>query len=241
MVPLATAASLAIEYPGANDEVQFSDLYIWIAGFDPGSSRPGFPAPISPGADVITNSFGYAGTLPISGLMKDTFDYLTTYGRGGRGVIVLLTGDAATDFTLQRPWAPILAPSQWLHPSLAIDGRLKSIPRTANDGGSVAIIISARQATLTQRCYNPPQAYGEANDCRPTSSDFPPNANLTGLIRLPRLPRQPSVQARSTVSSSAGFAVNQFLVIGTPGTAGAEFSMVTGIPDATHISVSVAK
>src|SRR5215469_13451677 len=83
----ANCRLMAIERPFPGSEVGYSDMYIWVGGFDPASSTLGFPAPISPGADVITNSFGYSVGMPISGLMKDTFDYLTTYGRGVRGVL----------------------------------------------------------------------------------------------------------------------------------------------------------
>jgi hypothetical protein len=43
------------------------------------------------------------------------------------------------------------------------------------------------------------------------------------------------------VAASAGFAAGQFIVFGTPGTAGAEFSMVTSVPNATHLNVSALK
>jgi subtilisin family serine protease len=87
-------------------ETRYADAYIWAAGFDPQSTTPGFPVAISPGADIITNSFGYSVGMPISGLMKDCFDYLTTYGRAGKGVILFFSaGNNNTTFNLQRPWA----------------------------------------------------------------------------------------------------------------------------------------
>jgi hypothetical protein len=87
-------------------ETMYSDAYIWAAGFDPSSNTSGFPMPITPGADVITSSFGYSVGMPVSGLMKDTFDFLTTYGRGGKGVLLFFSaGNANTVFNLQRPWA----------------------------------------------------------------------------------------------------------------------------------------
>jgi len=88
------------------NEVNMADAYIWIAGFDPDSPLATFPAPINPGADVITNSFGFSSGMAISGLMRDCFDYLTTYGRGGKGVVLCFSaGNANSVFNLLRPWA----------------------------------------------------------------------------------------------------------------------------------------
>lgn len=92
--------------PSGGTELNYSDAYIWASGFNPNSGTPAFPTPISPGADIITNSFGASVGSPISGLMKDCFDYLTSYGRGGAGVLLFFSaGNANVDFRLQRPWA----------------------------------------------------------------------------------------------------------------------------------------
>jgi subtilisin family serine protease len=65
----------------------WSDAYIWISGGNPGRVAP-FPATLTKGADVISNSIG-VWDFPISGIMKDTWDYIMTYGRNGRGCIVV--------------------------------------------------------------------------------------------------------------------------------------------------------
>ena len=83
-------------------------MYLWIAGIDPGCTPHKLPAPPQPGADVISNSFGYAAGLPISGLMQDTFTLLTERGREDRGILLFFsTGNnfPPVDFTLLRPWA----------------------------------------------------------------------------------------------------------------------------------------
>jgi len=74
------------------DEQLYSEMYLWAAGLDADSEADDFPAQISPGADIITNSFGFSTGSPISGLMQDTFDALTDQGRA----------DLDTDFL--RPW-----------------------------------------------------------------------------------------------------------------------------------------
>lgn len=90
---------MPIRIPSAGTEVEFSDMYVWIAGFDPGSTTPGFPAALSRGADVISNSFGRWESA-LSGVMRDTLDFLSTYGRGGKGcVVVFSVGNNDCDFT----------------------------------------------------------------------------------------------------------------------------------------------
>lgn len=82
------------------DAVRMSDLYLWMAGFDNGSSDAGFPALPAQPADVITSSFGSTG-LALSNAMRDCFDFLTSYGRNGRGCIVCfsLGNSGYRDFT----------------------------------------------------------------------------------------------------------------------------------------------
>jgi hypothetical protein len=87
-------------------EVDQADMYIWAAGFDPNSPRFGFPAPISPGADVFSTSIGFGAWAPISGTASAMLDHLMTYGRGGKGCLCFFSaGNADNNFTTYRPWA----------------------------------------------------------------------------------------------------------------------------------------
>jgi subtilisin family serine protease len=95
---------MPIRYPTGAD-LQHADAYVWIAGFDPNSTTAGFPAQINPGADVISNSFG-KNQAAISGIMQDALDFITTFGRNGRGcVVVYSVANDNIDFTTQRHWA----------------------------------------------------------------------------------------------------------------------------------------
>ena len=92
-------------------EADYADMYIWVGGFNTNSTRRGFPAQLARGADIITNSFGFSTGSPISGLMRDTFDHLTTYGRGGKGILLFFSagnqgggGCSGAISTLLRPW-----------------------------------------------------------------------------------------------------------------------------------------
>jgi hypothetical protein len=88
----------------SNSTDEHADVYIWASGFDPGSSDPDFPAvPVHP-ADVIVSSFGRNG-LPLSGLMKDAFDFVTTYGRGGKGCVMIFSAGNSNIDVANREWA----------------------------------------------------------------------------------------------------------------------------------------
>jgi hypothetical protein len=67
----------------------YPDTLLWAAGFTTGNGAAGWPAePISPGADIISCSHGSNG-LALSGLMNDTLTYLSVYGRGGKGTLMV--------------------------------------------------------------------------------------------------------------------------------------------------------
>jgi subtilisin family serine protease len=81
--------------------VEMPDIYMWVAGFQTNSPKPGFPAaPPARAADVISSSWGWNG-LPLSNVIRDCFDFLTTYGRGGKGCVLCFSiGDPGYhDFT----------------------------------------------------------------------------------------------------------------------------------------------
>src|SRR5882724_3682306 len=230
---------IAIERPFPGSEVAYSDMYIWTSGFDPASSSAGFPAAISPGADVITNSFGYSIGMAISGLMKDTFDYLTTYGRGGRGVLLFFSaGNAAVDFTLIRPWAAYTRTFAVAASSLGTDGVTEVHAPYSNFAGPASTIdFCAPSDRPLGGPYNPPATYGTVTVADRTSGDFPPNAPSHWTAQTTMSTAAAAGATSLVVGSSGAFAVSQFIVVGAPGSAGADFSQVTAIPDGTHLTV----
>ena len=133
---------MGIRYPGGAPESTFAAAYLWAAGFDPNSSIsgipsiPGFPTPINPGADIITNSYGAFTRSPISGVMADTFNFLTTNGRNGKGTLLFFSaGNANTDFTLERPWASYNKTVAISASSLANDASTEVRATYSNYGG----------------------------------------------------------------------------------------------------------
>jgi subtilisin family serine protease len=72
---------------GASNAVAMADIYLWVGGFLNGSTAAGFPALPARAADVISSSWGSTG-LALSNTIRDCFDFLTSYGRGGRGCVL---------------------------------------------------------------------------------------------------------------------------------------------------------
>ena len=103
---------MPLRYASGTD-LKYADMYAWIAGFDPGWIADGtnypldtvFPDVPTPGADVISNSYGKS-QVALDGLMKDALDHITTFGRSGKGCIVVFSvGNGDSDFTTYRQWA----------------------------------------------------------------------------------------------------------------------------------------
>jgi subtilisin family serine protease len=221
----------------AAKEVAYADMYLWIAGLDPKSDREEFPPPISPGADVISNSFGYAVGGPISGLMRDTFDHLTTYGREGRGTLLFFSAgnhSPPQDFTLARPWAACKFTIAVTASSMASDGIAEINARESNFAGGLARIdLCAPSASWLGAGYDPPNSRAIVTAADHSFMDPDPNLQ-------PRAPSQAIVRTTTTepvvagattlaVASTEGFHSNKFLLVGAPGASDAEFGQVTGI------------
>jgi len=91
---------------GATNSVLMADIYLWVAGFMNGSMSAGFPAaPPAQAADVISSSWGSSG-LALSNTIRDCFDFLTTYGRSGKGCVLCfsLGNSGYGDFTDPLDW-----------------------------------------------------------------------------------------------------------------------------------------
>ena len=114
----------------SNSTDEQGDAYIWASGFAPDNPDPAFPAPPANPADVIVSSYGSNG-LALSGLMKDAFDFITTYGRGGRGCVMIFSAGNSDIDVSAREWASYE----------------KTICVAASDDADVRSIFSATQAS----------------------------------------------------------------------------------------------
>lgn len=217
-------------------EADYSDMYIWIAGFDPNSSRAGFPTQLSRGADVITNSFGFSVGSPISGLMSDTFDHLTTYGRGGKGIVLTFSvGNYATNsnFHLQRPWAAYGKTFACGASSLGNNGTTEIIAAYSGSGTLLDFCAPSHDAYVGDGAlHNPPQNYGALtatvlNGVSVDDANMPRNRERLTSLSAAAVAGATSI----TVASATGFVNGQAIIIGNPSAnvSPSEAKRITGI------------
>jgi subtilisin family serine protease len=113
---------------------RLADVLVWSAGLPTGS--PGMPAALATPADVISCSWGESpgwvepSGSPNAGALKppllDALDALTTFGRRGRGcVIVFSVGNDGADFTAGTSARP-----------MAADPRTIAVGASTNAGGT---------------------------------------------------------------------------------------------------------
>jgi hypothetical protein len=246
----ANCQVMGIIRPAGGTEVNYSDAFQWIAGFDPGWVADGvnypfgtvFPAQLSPAADIVTNSFSWS-PWPISGLMSDTIDRLTTYGRDGKGVLMFFaSGNGNTQLTFQAGLAAHPKTFAIGASSLANDGLTETFATYSNFGqplGSASGILDLCAPSHDtyvggSALHNPPANYGVIS------------ADLVGQGNMPGCPAaQTSLSANAaagatnlSVASTAGFAAGQALLIGNPGGAQTEATMVTAVASATQLNVT---
>jgi subtilisin family serine protease len=195
---------MPIRRPPGGTDVNHADMYVWIAGFDPGWTDDGvnydvgtiFPALVDPGADVITNSFGYSDAV-IDGLMKDALDFATTFGRGGKGCVVLFSvGNGSTDFTTYREWAEyektIAVASSAISPPDAAEVKVRRsnygaavdvcAPGGGHSGGGETRTMSTTQVGLGDTAGSAGATTNDYDDFGQTSCACPQVAGVAALM-----------------------------------------------------------
>ena len=220
-------------------ESRFAEMYLWAAGFNPGSTTTNFPAQLARGADVITNSFGSSIGTPISGLMSNTFDTLTNQGRNGRGVLLFFSAgndNVDLDTTFRRPWSMYDRCFGVAASTLNNTGMVEVKAGYSNFGSTVDWCAPSND---NEGIHNPPQAFGAHT------------ATIQGQVQDRVIPGSPAVQSSLTVAAAAGamtltlnsvagFAVNQAVLVGAPGSGITSGRLVTAVNGATNqISLSV--
>jgi subtilisin family serine protease len=218
-------------------ESEFAETYLWAAGFDANSSTPGFPAQITPGADVITNSFGISEGHSISGLMKDTFNLLTDHGRGGKGVLLFFAAgnqNSHLDVTCKRPWAMYERCFGVSASTLANDG-VTEVKASYSSYGSTVDFCAPSSSVAEGDVHDPPNGYGALAATRLAG----PSALAQALPGHPDRQTKLSAAAAAgagtvTVDTVAGLAAGQAILIGTPGAAGTEGRKVAAVNAAAN-------
>jgi Subtilase family len=205
-------------------DIEVADQYIWMAGFDP-QSPLSFPAPPPRGADVITWSLTPGAGAPLSGTARATLDFVTTFGRGGKGTMCFFsTGNANQNNVTARPYGAYEKCFGIAATSLANDG-VAEIRAPYSGWGQIALCAPSQDQAAT--VHNPPTGF------MPWSAD---GGNLISFAQSQTtLSSAAAVGATSlSVTSVIGFAVGSAVYIGAIGAAGSEPSMATAINGATN-------
>ncbi len=67
-------------------QLDIADYWAWMAGFDIGAAP--LPQKLPKGADIISNSWGFNAATSMSSVWRDVLDFVTSFGRNGRGTIL---------------------------------------------------------------------------------------------------------------------------------------------------------
>ena len=138
-------------------DIEVADQYIWMAGFDPQSPLSGFPAPPPRGADVITCSLTPGAGAPLSGAARDTLDFVTTFGRGGKGTMCFFsTGNANQNNVTARPYGAYEKCFGIAATSFANDG-VTEIRAPYTGWGQIALCAPSQDQVPT--VHNPPTGF----------------------------------------------------------------------------------
>ena len=213
-----------------------------MAGFNPGWTADGinypvgtaFPALPADPAWIISNSYTWSSAL--SGVMSDMIDYLASFGRDGRGVAIFWAagnGNSVCNYgTATHPKVFAVAAS-----TLADDGVTEVRGAYSNFGNAIEFCAPSHDAYVGGSItHNPPTNYGVI------SCDLVNNGNAPGSpAQQTSLTAAAAASAGAVnlpVTSSAGFAAGQAVLVGTPGAAGSEAQLVTSVPNGTTIRVA---
>jgi len=208
-------------------EVDQLDMYLWAAGFEPGSTKPGFPEPLARGADVFSTSIGFGVGAPISQLASDTLEFIARNGRGGRGCPMFFSaGNAGSDFTTYRPWAAHAETLGVGASSLDDDGVTEVRARYSGHG---PLTLCAPSHDRYPAAHNPPRAYAT------WSCDLPGRGDLIGHPDVTTTLSEPAHAGvrRLSVAEVAGFVEGSRLLVGRPGARGTEVATIDEVDSVT--------
>ncbi|MGH9890597.1 MAG: S8 family serine peptidase [bacterium] len=225
---------MGLIYPASESDQL--DMYVWAAGFDPGSPRAGFPGPISPGADVFSTSIGFGDGAPISAQAAATFDFLVTNGRGGRGCLCFFsTGNENNDFTTYRPWAAYQNNFGITASTLANDGVTEIRAPYSGFGPAQLCAPSHDELVGGSVLHNPPANYGT------WSAHLVGTGNLVGHAGVQTILTNSAAagDVQLTVASAFNFVAGGRVLVGPPGTAGSEPATITGPPSIAVATIPI--
>jgi Subtilase family len=211
------------------DDTDVADMYIWAAGFNPNSPRAGFPAQRTQGADVFSSSIAFGTGAPISGTASAMLDFITTYGRGGKGCLTFQSaGNANIQFDPSyRPYGAYERSIAVGASTLQPDGT--EVKTNYSDWGPKLGVCAPSNSNTGP--HNPPNAYGVLSCDFPGGGQLPGHPDATTSLTAAVAAGATSI----TVSSATGFATGKIAVLGAVGSLGWEAAMVNTVDMATGV------
>jgi hypothetical protein len=210
-------------------DIEVGDQYIWMAGFDPQSPLVGFPTMPPPrGADVITCSLTPGAGAPLSGTARATLDFVTTFGRGGKGTMCFFsTSNANLNIVTARPYGAYEKCFGIAGTSFADDG-VTEIRAPFSGWGPIALCSPTQDELGT--VHNPPTGF------MPWGADHEGAGNLISFPQAQTtLTGATATGATSlSVANVSAFAVNSVIHVGQFGAPGSEPARVTAVNPTTH-------
>ena len=228
----------------ASTTLDTADAWLWAAGLPTGNTDPNWPAPVTRPADVISNSWGNdGGALP--SLYRDAFNYLTTYGRNGRGCLVCFSIgnngyiDFATDPSRRRVYAAY-AKTIAVGASISANPTSPVTSRNPDPNGNTTNLAAV---TDTRAFYSP---FGQAIDVvapshtstalvgifdpvlsavRRNMGDVPADGGTVTTLAAAAAAGATLLQVASTAGIVAGMA----LVINAPGSPNRDYHRITAV------------
>jgi hypothetical protein len=210
-------------------DIEVADQYVWMAGFDPQSPLPGFPAAPPPrGADVITCSLTPGAGAPLSGTARATLDFVTTFGRGGKGTMCFFsTGNQNQNNVTARPYGAYEKCFGIAATSFADDG-VTEIRAPYSGWGQIALCSPSQDQIGT--VHNPPTGF------MPWGATHAGTGNMISFVQSQTTLAAAAAAGATTltVASVAGFAAGATIHVGAIGAAGSEPARVTAVNAATN-------
>ncbi|MBK8460983.1 MAG: S8 family serine peptidase [Micropruina sp.] len=208
-------------------DIEVSDQYIWMAGFNPQSPLVGFPAPLSKGADVITCSLTPGAGAPLSGTARATLDFVTTFGRAGKGTLCFFsTGNQNQNNVTSRPWGAYEKAFGIAGTTLANDG-VTETRATMSGWGQIALSAPTEDYGGV---HNPPTGYCTWGASHTAAGNLPSYPLLTKTTTAATAAGATTL----TLSNVTGLATNQVLHVGAVGVNGSEPARISAINAATN-------
>jgi len=240
-------------FSGFSTDLEIADIWVWMAGFPIASA--GFPTQLAQGAHIISNSWGPSYKPPTQTL-RDAFNFLATYPRAGRGVIMVFAignygyslVDALNPFAADQKTLGIGAsintnPTNPVN-SLQADhqGNANNLPAVADTRSYISPYgLTVDLVSPSHTCYGPGLPGAGIVDpimapVRTGCGNWPANAvSMTTLTQSVSPAPFTALTAKTlqgdttlNVDNNNGFEVNQWILVGKHDKF--EFVQITAIP-----------